>query len=380
MPPKKAAQSKKAENKAKDRTIEDKTFGLKNKKGSKQQKFIQQVEKQVSCGGNPERLKKMADMEAAKKKKLADQEAEDEIKKLFNAVSSQKVEKGADPKTIFCQFFKQGLCKKGDKCKFSHDPDCERKAAKKNLYDDDREEEVEEMTEEELAEMIAKKHEGEASNSTAIVCRAFIDAVENNKYGWFWECPTGGKNCKYKHALPPGFVLKKDKKKADEESCVSIEDLVEKERSSLSSNNLTKVTLLTFVAWKKRKLKEKAMEEKREEAKRRNDMKSGKMGGLSGRDMFIFDPKMVGDEEEDDEGGDFDMSKMDKEEEEDDGVRVHEIKFDEFGIMDDGVDESTATTLAKEQGGASASVDIDEDLFDDEDLDELDEDLDAMEI
>merc|ERR1719296_146923 len=129
--------------------------------------------------------------------------------------------------------------------------------------------------------------------------------------------------------------------------------------------------------------KEKALAEKQEEQKRRNDMRSGKMGGLSGRDMFIFDPKMIGDAEEDDEGEEFDLSKMDKEDgEEDDGVRVHEIKFDEFGIMDDGMDDSTATTLAaaKEQDGAAASVDIDEDLFDDEDLDDLEDDLDAMAI
>ena len=45
---------------------------------------------------------------------------------------------GVDPKSVFCQFFKQGLCKKGDKCKFSHDPACERKAAKINVYSDAR--------------------------------------------------------------------------------------------------------------------------------------------------------------------------------------------------------------------------------------------------
>lgn len=47
MPPKKpapAAASKKTEAKKKDKIIEDKTFGLKNKKGNKQQKFIAQVQ------------------------------------------------------------------------------------------------------------------------------------------------------------------------------------------------------------------------------------------------------------------------------------------------------------------------------------------------
>jgi len=35
-----------------------------------------------------------------------------------------------------------------------------------------------------------------------------LDAVEKNKYGWFWQCPQGA-GCIYRHALPPGFVLKK---------------------------------------------------------------------------------------------------------------------------------------------------------------------------
>lgn len=47
MPPKKQQPSKKTEAKKKEKIIEDKTFGMKNKKGAKQQKFIAQVEKQV---------------------------------------------------------------------------------------------------------------------------------------------------------------------------------------------------------------------------------------------------------------------------------------------------------------------------------------------
>lgn len=50
MPPKKQAQgpSKKELEKKKQKVIEDKTFGLKNKKGAKMQKFIAQVEASVS--------------------------------------------------------------------------------------------------------------------------------------------------------------------------------------------------------------------------------------------------------------------------------------------------------------------------------------------
>lgn len=78
MPPKKKpeAPSKKADQKKKERVIEvsgfvvhfvhsrsnyviyfqDKTFGLKNKKGAKQQKFIQQVQNQVKFGNNPKKV------------------------------------------------------------------------------------------------------------------------------------------------------------------------------------------------------------------------------------------------------------------------------------------------------------------------------------
>jgi hypothetical protein len=68
---------------------QDKTFGLKNKKGAKQQRFIQQVQHQVKSGGitkKPEDVKKLE-----KEKKLKDQK---EMNLLFRPVATQKVEKG----------------------------------------------------------------------------------------------------------------------------------------------------------------------------------------------------------------------------------------------------------------------------------------------
>ena len=67
---------------------------------------------------------------------------------------------------------------------------------------------------------------------------------------------------------------------------------------------------------------------------------------------------------------------------------MHEIKFDAYGIMDDGLDDSTDVQLARaaaENGGAAAAaassaVEVDEDLFDDEDLDELEEDMDKLDV
>ncbi len=65
------------------------------------------------------------------------------------------------------------------------------------------------------------------------VCRHFIQAIEDYKYGWFWTCPNGGDKCMYKHALPPGFVLKRDKKKMSDQAAeydeISMEELVEEE-------------------------------------------------------------------------------------------------------------------------------------------------------
>ena len=45
------------------------------------------------------------------------------------------------------------------------------------------------------------------NNDTAIVCNLFLDAVEKSQYGWFWKCPDGP-TCKYRHKLPPGYVMK----------------------------------------------------------------------------------------------------------------------------------------------------------------------------
>merc|ERR1719210_762108 len=114
---------------------------------------------------------------------------------------------------------------------------------------------------------LPKKHGSEKSNQTDIICKYFLDALENSKYGWFWVCPYGGNDCKYRHALPPGFVLKKDKKREEKKDEISIEELIEEKRAELSRSNkqLTPVNLQTFVAWKKRKLRGKTPRRERME-------------------------------------------------------------------------------------------------------------------
>ena len=74
------------------------------------------------------------------------------------------------------------------------------------------------------------------------------------------------------------------------------------------------------------------------------------------------------------------MSKDNDEDAEEDNVKVHEIKFDEFGIMDDGLEESTADQLKNLGGDTEGATAIDEDLFEDEDLEELEEDMQNLEV
>ena len=61
------------------------------------------------------------------------------------------------------------------------------------------------------------------------VCKYFLEAVEKRQYGWFWVCPNGGKDCHYRHALPPGYILKSQMKALlDEEAQkISIEEEIE---------------------------------------------------------------------------------------------------------------------------------------------------------
>ena len=63
------------------------------------------------------------------------------------------------------------------------------------------------------------------------VCKYFLDAVEKKQYGWFWACPNGGKECHYRHALPPGYVLKSQMKALLEEESqkMPVEEEIENE-------------------------------------------------------------------------------------------------------------------------------------------------------
>lgn len=194
------------------KAVDDRTFGMKNKKGGAAQKQIQQLTAQMKAGGNAEQKKKEAEKAQREREKKAAEDAKREAELLMNRPAQiQKVPFGVDPKTVVCIFYKKGNCEKGKKCKFSHDLEMERKTEKKNVYADTRGEDEEkkkaetsaDWDEEKLRSVVLSK-KGNQRTSTDKVCKYFISAIEDGKYGWFWICPNGGDKCMYKHALPPG--------------------------------------------------------------------------------------------------------------------------------------------------------------------------------
>ena len=101
----------------------------------------------------------------------------------------------------------------------------------------------------------------------------------------------------YRHALPPGFQLKSESTKKSEEDQLSLELLIEKERASLGTK-VTKVTLESFLEWKKRKVTERKDEIKKMESKKKADFKLGFMNGLTGRDLFTFNPDLIANDDD----------------------------------------------------------------------------------
>jgi len=334
MPPKKKdAASKKTQEKAKQKIVEDKTFGLKNKKGKKQQTYIKNVQNQVT--GNQK--KSTAEKEAGPKLSKREQEKKklEELNDLFKPVQqAQKVGAGVDPKSVLCSFYKQGQCGKGNKCKFSHDLSIERKSEKRSIYADTRDEKQEGMDswdQETLEDVVKKKHGASNQNKTDIVCKYFLNAIEKSIYGWFWSCPNGDK-CIYRHALPPGFVLKKDKKKEEEdEEKITLEEHIENERKQLTGD-LTPVTLQTFLAWKKRKIQEKKDKYQAELNKKKEDFKTGRMlSKISGKEVFLFKPEMA-DADDDEADDDVNMYRREDEDITEEEGPCKEIDLEQFSM------------------------------------------------
>lgn len=132
MGPKKGAlggESKKTVEKKKEKVIEDKTFGLKNKNKSKTvQNYIKGVEQTVKgFKGTKESLASSEFEEKAIKKKLKEEEAFlNSLSKTVKNIKQAEVSDDEEKKNVLCEFFsQQGFCEDGDKCKFSHDKNIE---------------------------------------------------------------------------------------------------------------------------------------------------------------------------------------------------------------------------------------------------------------
>nr|KJB16863.1 hypothetical protein B456_002G251700 [Gossypium raimondii] len=286
MPPKQAS---KADLAKKQKIIEDKTFGLKNKNKSKNvQKYVQNLKQSVQPKPDPSKT-------AQKKKKEEEKAKEKELNDLFKiAVTQPKVPVGVDPKSVLCEFYKAGQCVKGFKCKFSHDLNVQRKGEKIDIYSDKRDQETMEDWDQATLEKVveSKGKEYQQNKPTDIVCKYFLEAVEKKQYGWFWVCPNGGKDCHYRHALPPGYVLKSQMKALIEEESekTPIEDEIENQRAKVKTS--TPMTPELFMEWKKKKIAE------RDDGLAAQRAERAKNDRMSGRELFMSDASLFVDDAE----------------------------------------------------------------------------------
>lgn len=170
MPPKKAKKGggakdkkKKGKQDAPKKIAIDKTFGMKNKNKSKRvQKKIRDIEINNTMAGKSrkdyqaEEKKRKAKADAMKRKAAKKKELDD-MHKNMPKIKPQILAPGTDPKSVLCAFFMKGMCKKGKKCKFSHDEKMGRKGAKMNIYADKKDDDMSKWSQDELEQSIAKR-------------------------------------------------------------------------------------------------------------------------------------------------------------------------------------------------------------------------------
>lgn len=287
-PKKEKGPSVKTENKKKEKIIEDKTFGLKNKNKSKVvQKYIKGVEQTVKGGKGAAAKEAELHEEKKLKKKLREEEAflaslQKQVKTIKQAECSD--EEGR--KNVLCEFFKQGHCDAGDDCEFSHDLNIEFNQGTFDIYTDLRDAKAKLGIDYQLMEeMEAKRSKLPKTN---IVCKFFLDAVKKRVYGFKWACPNG-EECHYKHCLPKDYVIKTLQSKDQEEMTIDefqdLEERIDEERERIAVNG-TKVNDETFQAWKKKRKDKKDPDDK-------NLIKKLK----TGRELFTSNKEAFKDDE-----------------------------------------------------------------------------------
>lgn len=100
------------------------------------------------------------------------------------------------------------------------------------------------LSEEELSKMLNEKEKLMIKGAKSdLVCKFFLEAVKSKKYGWNWTCANGD-GCKYKHCLPPGYVLDPSGKIEVNEEDVNLEEKIDEERNKLLSENRKSTNML----------------------------------------------------------------------------------------------------------------------------------------
>lgn len=106
--------------------------------------MIASLQKQTAGGKTPAQREKERERELREKEKAeAEKRAKADAALLAQPV--QKIPPGVDPKTVYCVYHKAGYCQKGNKCKFSHDPNVGRKVEKRDVYQDSRDDKADGM-------------------------------------------------------------------------------------------------------------------------------------------------------------------------------------------------------------------------------------------
>jgi hypothetical protein len=162
--------------------------------------------------------------------------------------------------------------------------------------------------------------------------------------------------------------------------------LVEIERAKLGFD-LTKITLESFLEWKKKKIREKQDKDQKENDRKKAEFKAGKNVGLSGREMFTFNPDLAKDE--DMEEGEMAFDNIPRDDEEDDQLMYREINLEALVNEAQETDGSGTQTIKREfslppdKSQAIAAGGLDQNLIESEPIDEAlfaeEDDLDILE-
>ncbi|KAI5133651.1 uncharacterized protein NESG_00367 [Nematocida ausubeli] len=266
--------------------VEDQMFGMKNK-------------------GKSAKLKKMASSLEASYLKTKPQAAEKKVEEpVFEAYEIlQKVPVGVDPSTILCVNFKANKkCSKGTSCKFSHD--------------------LKKKTTAPVAQKEGAK-EKDADGVERPVCKYYIDALKSGKHNPKWVCPNGNA-CLGKHSPPEGYILKED---AADIKTITQDELLEEKRANLPKTQ-TKMTEEKYKEWKEKREQNKIEQKKEEDKIKEGNLRLGKILP-SGKDLFVYNPKIFID---DDEALEYDYNAREEEIESEEEAELAEKLTDTLNI------------------------------------------------